>query len=210
MHNRKSIFCYLLATIAASVSGCDDLYWDSSLYDLYGKKDGTLNWCGTYDSDGQIVHKGDVVKLIKLVDNKRYEYTCLERNSDDTCTVMERKICDNDDINKECVESSLDDHKLSKEEKLYKTSFRNHACPTSFTCRSVIETTQNDSTKPPTMVTATILKMPTTTPIKAQTMRSKNLATFSNASWQNATKQTLICVAKPHVADATQTVLATT
>ena len=56
---------------------------------------------------------------------------------------------------------------------------------------------------PQTMVTATILKMPTTTPIKAQTMRSKNLATFSNASWQNATTQTLICVAKPHVADAT-------
>lgn len=149
MHNRKSIFCYLLATIAASVSGCDDLYWDSSLYDLYGKKDGTLNWCGTYDSDGQIVEKGDVVKLIKLVDNKRYEYTCREHSSDNTCTVMERKICDNDDINKECVESSLDDHKLSKEEKLYKTSFRNHACPTSFTCRSVVETTQNDSTKLP-------------------------------------------------------------
>lgn len=149
MHNRKSIFCYLLATIAASVSGCDDLYWDSSLYDLYGKKDGTLNWCGTYDSDGQIVEKGHVVKLIKLVDNKRYEYTCLESSSDDTCTVMERKICDNDDINKECVQSSLDDHKLSKEEELYKTSFRNHACPTSFTCRSVVETTQNDSTKPP-------------------------------------------------------------
>lgn len=145
MHNRKSIFCYLLATIAASVSGCDDLYWDSSLYDLYGKKDGTLNWCGTYDSDGQIVHKGDVVKLIKLVDNKRYEYTCPERNSDNTCAVMELKICDNDDINKECVESPLDDHKLSKEEKLYKTSFRNHACPTSFTCRNVLKTNDTNS-----------------------------------------------------------------
>lgn len=137
MRYNNRILCYLLVAIAASVSGCDELYWDSSLYDLYGKEDGTLNWCGTYDSEGKIVKKGDVVRLVKLKDDMRYEYTCADLDKNERCTGVNVKICNIGDINTPCAEYSAVDYKLSKEEKLYKTSFHNNACPTSFTCRNI-------------------------------------------------------------------------
>lgn len=115
MLHAKSIRCYLLAIVVTMATvGCDD---GTANHDVFTKADGTLNLCGTFDDNGAIVEKGDVVKIIRLINDERFEYTCAQFNDDQTqCLGIERKICKNDNFDDACQNETLSNDGLSKTE----------------------------------------------------------------------------------------------
>lgn len=139
MLHEKSLLSYLLAVVAMATVGCDD---GTVNHDVFTKADGTLNLCGTFDTNGAIVDKGDVVKIVRVINSERYEYTCAQfDDSNSKCLGIERKICKNDNFDDACKDETLANDGLSKVENLYKAAFHNHACPIDFTCRSTIDGT---------------------------------------------------------------------
>lgn len=149
----RTICSSVLAIVVLSfASSC---YWDESLYHIYND-DGQLNTCT--DGNG---NQADIVRLTLIEDGMRVYYECAERDADSQKCLKIRKtectgegeasirrdsknltsdaddseIGDSDyDAEENCTMRIVPDAELTKSEKLYKTSFHNHACPAGYVC----------------------------------------------------------------------------
>ncbi len=133
-------------TAGSLCSACDNIYGDTSLIDIYGNKDGTLNWVGEIVEDGGSKRgSGNVVRIIEIDGSKRTTFTCAESpnvpltGDNPQCRQTKKEVCDFGEasaiITGDCPGETVEDTDLSKRESLYKASFTNRACPVGYEIR---------------------------------------------------------------------------